>query len=183
MPERWSGPHRFYNDHVALFEPLFQALNEAGVRYVVVGGVAVVLHGHARLTADIDLACDLAPAQARLLIETLVNLGFAPRASVEPLDFADPNIRQSWIDDKGMEVFSMVDRADPMRAVDIFAASPIEFEQLLARADEILLEATAVRVASIPDLIQLKRLAGRPQDLADIEQLERILRRREGADG
>src|SRR5439155_1529323 len=44
-----------YSLGVSLFEPLFEALNTAEVRYVVVGGFAVVLHGHARLTADIDL--------------------------------------------------------------------------------------------------------------------------------
>ena len=37
---------------MAVFEPIFQALNDAGARYVVVGGLAVVLQGHARLTVD-----------------------------------------------------------------------------------------------------------------------------------
>lgn len=41
-----------------LFEPLFAALEEGDVRYVVVGGLATVLHGHARLTADVDLVID-----------------------------------------------------------------------------------------------------------------------------
>jgi len=45
---------------VAIFAPVFEALNGARVRYVVVGGVAVVLHGHARLTTDLDLVVDLA---------------------------------------------------------------------------------------------------------------------------
>ena len=40
------------------FEPVFRALNDAGVRYVIVGGFATVLHGHPRLTADIDLVLD-----------------------------------------------------------------------------------------------------------------------------
>jgi hypothetical protein len=46
---------------MSLFEPVFLALNNAEVRYVVVGGLATVLHGYARLTADIDLVVDLAP--------------------------------------------------------------------------------------------------------------------------
>ncbi|MDQ3031572.1 MAG: hypothetical protein M3Y87_04085 [Myxococcota bacterium] len=46
------------------FEPIFRAPDEAGARYVVVGGLAVVLHGYARLTADIDLVVDLAPGEA-----------------------------------------------------------------------------------------------------------------------
>jgi hypothetical protein len=49
---------------VSLFEPLFDALNRAHARYVVVGGVALVLHGHPRLTVDVDLVVDLAPEAA-----------------------------------------------------------------------------------------------------------------------
>ena len=46
---------------MALFEPVFRALNDTGARYVVVGGLATVLHGYARFTADADLVVDLAP--------------------------------------------------------------------------------------------------------------------------
>lgn len=49
---------------MALFETVFAALNRYEVRYVVVGGLAVVLHGHPRLTGDLDLAVDLTPAAA-----------------------------------------------------------------------------------------------------------------------
>ena len=78
---------------MSLFEPVFEALNGAQVRYVVVGGFATVLHGHARLTADIDLVIDLSPSEARKTLEVLVGLGFRPRAPVNPLAFADPEIR------------------------------------------------------------------------------------------
>jgi tRNA nucleotidyltransferase/poly(A) polymerase len=54
----------WYKREVPLFEPLFDALNRAHVRYVVVGGVALVLHGYPRLTVDVDLVVDLAPEEA-----------------------------------------------------------------------------------------------------------------------
>ena len=168
---------------MSLFEPIFDALNRAQVRYVVVGGFATVLHGHARLTADIDLVIDLFPPEARKALDTLTGLGFRPRAPVEPLAFADPATRHQWIHDKGMRVFSMWDPANPMREVDLFVEHLIDFDELWNRSDIINLSHTAVRIASIPDLIRLKRLAGRPQDLADIEALEIILRRKEGRDG
>ncbi|MBI2878601.1 MAG: hypothetical protein HYY19_02645, partial [Candidatus Rokubacteria bacterium] len=60
---------------------------------------------------------------------------------------------------------------------------PIDFDELWSRSDIIELSHTTVRIASIPDLIRLKRLAGRAQDLADIEALEIIVRRKEGRDG
>jgi len=163
---------------VSLFEPIIDALNRVDVRYVVVGGLATVLHGFARLTADIDLAVDLAPPQARKAVEVLTGLGLRPRAPVDPLAFADPAIRGSWVRDKGMRVFSMWDPANPMREIDLFVEHPIDFEQLWARSELVALATTAVRVASIPDLIALKRLAARPQDREDIEALEAILARK-----
>lgn len=168
---------------MAFFEPLFAALNEAQVRYVVVGGVATVLHGHARLTADVDLVIDLEPAACGRAIDVLVQLGLQPRLPVEAADFADPAIRRRWVEEKGMRVFSWVDPDNPLRAVDLFAEYVVEFEQLWSNSEEIHLRHGFVRVASIPDLIELKRRAGRPKDLADIEMLEEIQRRREDDDG
>jgi hypothetical protein len=79
-------------------------LNEARCRYVVVGGLAVVLYGHARLTVDIDLMIDLDLDAARKTKDVLVSLGLQPRAPVQPHEFADPTKRQSWIRDKKMRV-------------------------------------------------------------------------------
>ena len=164
-----------------LFEPLFRALNATGARYVVVGGLATVLHGYARLTADVDLVVDLAPEPAGRLVDALLGLGLVPRAPVDAAGFADPEIRERWVRDKGMQVFSFVDRANPMRAVDLFVQYPIDFESLWSRAQVMTLESTTVPVANLDDLITMKRIAGRPQDLVDIEQLERIRQRRENA--
>lgn len=168
---------------MTLFEPIFQTLNRAGVRYIVVGGVAVVLQGFARLTADLDLIIDLTPPEARRTIDALMELGFRPRAPVDPQDFADTEIRKSWVEAKGMRVFSMFDPTNPMRQVDVFTENPIAFEELWGRSEMMELPQSSVRVASISDLIRLKQLAGRPQDLADIEALEAILERRVKGDG
>ena len=165
---------------MSLFEPIFEALNRAQIRYVVVGGFATVLHGHARLTADVDIVIDLSPEQSRRAVQTLVTLGFRPRAPVDPLAFADPAVRRQWATEKGMQVFTLSDPANPMREVDLFVEHPMDFEDLWRASEVIELSGTVVRIASIPHLIRLKRLAGRPQDLADVEALEIILRRKEG---
>jgi hypothetical protein len=168
---------------VALFEPIFDALNRSGVRYVVVGGVATVLHGFPRLTADIDLVVDLEPGEAQKAINALLGIGLRPYAPVDPAEFADPSQRRRWIEEKNMRVFTMSDPHNPLRQVDIFVEHPMDFETLWSRAERVRLEATEVRVAAIPDLIELKRQAGRLQDLADIEALTAILQKKRRKDG
>src|SRR3954447_8181077 len=166
-----------------LFEPVIEALELAGIRYVVVGGLAVVLHGYPRLTADVDIAVDLAPKEAARTIEVLVELGLRPRASVRAEDFADPDIRATWAAEKGMQVLSLWDPEHPMRVVDLFVENPVEFEGLWNRSTIIELPGTRVRVASIPDLIDMKERAGRPQDVEDVAALRELLRDEEGHHG
>ena len=168
---------------MGLFTPLFEALNACDARYVVVGGFAVVLHGHMRLTHDVDLVVDLDPEPAGEIIDALTNLGCSPRAPVKPRDFANASIRETWVEEKGMQVFTMVDRANPRLVVDLFVRRPIDFEALWARAETIALEGEPVRVAAIEDLIAMKRTAGRAQDLDDVRHLEwiRAKRRRPGS--
>ncbi len=174
-----SEPCR-YTWFVAVFETLFQALNDAGARYVVVGGVATVLHGYARLTVDVDLIVDLEETEALKVIDALSDLGYEPRVPVQARDFADAKVRGSWIREKNMKVFSLWDPRNPMRVVDLFVRHPIAFESLWARSEVVHLSTTTTRIASIDDLIRLKELAGRDQDLTDIEKLREIRRRRRG---
>lgn len=162
------------------YERLFGELNEANIRYLVVGGLAVVLHGVARLTADIDLIVDLAPSEAARAIAALEKHGLQPRPPVRAADFADPKIRAEWIRSKGMQVFTMYDPGDPLTTVDLFVESPLPFEELWSRSVQFELPTTSVRVVSVADLIRLKRIAGRPLDVADVEALEAL--RQDGGD-
>jgi hypothetical protein len=159
---------------MSLYVPVFEALNDLQVRYVVVGGLATVLHGYARLTADIDLIVDLEPEEIRKGIDALIKHGMIPRLPVDPYDFAKPDIRRHWIEEKNMRVFSMWKPDEPLLSVDLFVEHPIEFDLMWSRAAVIALGPVSVRIASIPDLIALKRLANRPQDLIDIEKLTEI---------
>lgn len=159
---------------MSFFEEFFQVLNADGVRYIVVGGVAVVLHGHPRMTADIDLVVDLNPNEAKRAIRSLTGMGLRPRVPVKPEDFADPDRRQGWIDERGMMVFNLYDPKDPLRSVDLFVQPPIPFDELWSRSRLIALPSVKVRVASIRDLIRMKENTGRSLDSADIEALEAL---------
>ncbi len=159
------------SDHITR---ILAALDEAGVRLVVVGGVAVVLHGHLRFTADLDLAVALDRANVLAALAALKALGFRPRPPVAAEDFADPVIRAAWIREKNMTVFSLWSDSFPGTDVDLFAEQPIPFEDLEARAQRLAVPPLTVPVASIRDLIAMKRKAGRPVDAADIAALEKI---------
>jgi hypothetical protein len=168
---------------MALFEPIFAALDAAQARYVVVGGVAVVLQGFPRLTADLDLVIDLEPGACRRAVTALVDLGLEPRAPVPAHQFAEPDRRRQWIEEKGMEVFSLYDPSSPLLTVDLFVRSPLPFEELWGQADVVRIGNIDIRVASIPHLLAMKRRVGRPQDREDVRQLEAIQQDREVTDG
>jgi predicted nucleotidyltransferase len=159
---------------VSQFIPIFRLLNDAEVRYIVVGGIATILHGYVRATADVDLVIDLHTEEAQKAIRTLSWHGFKPQAPVDPMQFADADQRARWVDEKNMEVFSLFHPQHPGLTVDLFARHPIPFESLWSRSIVMDLGGTRVRVCSIDDLIELKRLAGRPKDLVDIEKLSKI---------
>ncbi len=152
-------------------EEILTALANSGARYLVVGGVAVVLHGHPRFTADLDVAAQMDRENLERLIDALEALDYRPRAPVPARDFTDEKIREGWIRDKGLVVFSLSSPRFPATEVDLFVREPFDFETAYSRALHVDLAGTAVTVASIPDLIEIKRAAGRPQDLQDVAAL------------
>lgn len=147
-----------------------------------VGGVAVVLHGHARLTADLDIVVDLETPALTAALEALMQTGLRPRLPVDAMDFADPAIRREWVEERGMQVFTLRDSQDVMLEVDMFADSPIDFELLWNRSEVVEISGRIVHIAAISDLIHLKEIAGRPEDLLDIEALREIAGEREAGD-
>jgi hypothetical protein len=162
---------------------IFRALDEADVRYLVVGGVAVVLHGHPRFTADLDLVLDLAPSNAFAAIRALETLGYRPRAPVPAGDFANEEIRAAWRREKGLTVFSLWSPSHPGTEVDLFVEEPFEFSDAWTRRlDAVLADGTTVHVVGLDDLRHLKQSAGRPKDLDDLDKLDEIARATLGTD-
>ena len=153
------------------FDLVFAALAKRKVRYLVVGGVAVVLHGVPRFTADIDLVLALDRANVLAALDALAALAYRPRAPVPLLDFADPSLRRDWIEEKGLTVFSLWSPDHPATEIDLFIEEPFPFEEVFARATRVDLGANYVTVASVADIIELKRRADRPKDHEDIERL------------
>ena len=157
------------------FEAVFAALQRAGVRYLVVGGVAVVLHGYPRFTADLDLVVALDRENVLGFLAALDALDYRPQAPVPAVALADAETRRLWIQEKNLKVLSFWSPEHPATEIDVFVAEPFPMDLALARSLRVPLGELTVPVASIPDIIFLKRQSARPKDLDDIQALEAIL--------
>ena len=156
---------------------IFRVLGGAEVRYLVVGGVAVVLHGHPRFTADLDLVLELDEANTLAAIGALEGLDYRARAPVPLRDFAKEQYRRAWVEDKELTVFSLWSPSHPGTEVNLFVREPFDFgEAWRRRMDAELPDGTTVHVVGLDDLRHLKRAAGRPRDLDDLEKLDEIAR-------
>ena len=156
-------------------ETIIRALTDARVRYLIVGGLAVVAHGLVRFTADIDMVLDPHPDMLRRAIAALEGLGYRPRAPVEFGQFADHLAREAWKKERGLTVFSTFSREHPATEVDLFLEPPFDFDQAYTRAErfDVAPGLSGVFVA-LSDLLDMKRAAGRPVDLQDAEGLEAL---------
>jgi len=161
---------------LAAFEAIAAALRDAGVRYLVAGGVAVNAHGYLRLTTDLDLVVQLEPGNIGATFRALAVLGFRPTVPVTAEQFADEAQRAQWIREKGMQVLNFHSDEYPPVTVDVFVSDPFDFgTEFEAAMRGELAPGLTVRFVSIPTLISMKQLANRPKDLDDIEHLRAIL--------
>lgn len=156
------------------FDLLVRALDEAGVRYLVAGGLAVNAHGYLRFTKDVDLVLQLAPVNIVAAFDALEAIGYRPAVPVSAADFSDDGKRAAWVREKGMTVLNFWCDRHRDTPVDVFVAEPFDFDEEYRRALVKPLGSVAVRFVSIPSLIRMKEIAGRPQDKIDIEYLRKL---------
>jgi len=153
---------------------LFCELNQRKVRYLVVGGVAGVLHGNPRFTKDLDLFVDMSEANLKKLISAFNALEFTPRVPVKAEDFISEENRSTWMREKNMLAFTFINPKNPFENVDILLSSPVSFEDAYKEKKEFLSSEVKIPVVSKKNLIRMKEAAGRFQDLEDIKILKSL---------
>lgn len=136
------------------------ALNAAGANYLVIGGIACILHGYVRATTDVDILVERTKDNVERVLAALANTGYG---------FAT-----EWTADQVLESPVTIIGDNP--AVEIFqVAWTVKYEQAVSRAWTVEVDGVPVPVIGLDDLIATKR-TGRPLDTADIEALEEIRR-------
>jgi predicted nucleotidyltransferase len=157
---------------VGSFEAIVHALNAEEVRFIVVGGLAVITHGYGRKTRDVGLVIRLESASIVRAFQALAKIGYHPRVPITAEQFADPLQRTSWMEEKQMQVLNFFSDAHRETPLDIFISEPFDFEEEYRAA---LVEESSpglpVRIVRLSTLLEMKRRAGRTQDLADIDEL------------
>lgn len=141
------------------------------VRFLVVGGLAVVAHGYVRGTKDLDMVFDLAPENLERAVAALSRLGYRPLVPVPFEHYARAEERRRWVEEKGAVVFQIFSDLHPTVRIDLFLSEPFGFDAVYARAAWQAIADIPVPFVPLPELLEMKRRAGRPQDLADIHRL------------
>lgn len=140
------------------FKEFIQSLNDNGVRYLVVGGYAVALHGYPRYTKDMDLWIWLNQENAEYMVKALEQFGFGS-LELQPADFLVPE--------------QIVQLGYPPNRIDLISSlEGVDFDECYEARVDVAVEEVVVPFIALDDLKKNKRATGRLQDLADLEQLK-----------
>lgn len=154
------------------FESIVHTLNEASVRYLVVGGLAVNAHGYGRSTFDVDLVIQLLPENIERAFYALGAIGYKPQQPIAAVDFSNCETRERWRREKGMLVLKFWSDLHHETPLDVFVYEPFDFNSEWEKAfEQDLGEGLTVSFVRLETLEAMKREAGRPKDLADLDEL------------
>jgi hypothetical protein len=156
-------------------DEILERLTRRGVDFVVIGGIAAVLHGSPRSTFDLDICFATDERNLEALGEVLIDLDACLKGVDEQVPFV-PDARTL----RRVELLTLETSAGELDVLATPAGAP-PYARLRRNAERLDLGGFRVLVASIDDLLAMKRAAGRTKDLADVEELEAIkrLRRRD----
>jgi len=140
------------------FKEFIELLNEHSVKYLVVGGYAVAFHGYPRYTKDIDIWIELSLENADKILKALNEFGFGS-LDLTPDDF--------------LESDQIIQLGYPPNRIDILTTlKDLKFENCYNARVEVEILGLHIHFIDIENLKKNKRATGRPQDLADAENLE-----------
>ncbi len=139
------------------FREFIQSLNDNQVRYLVIGGYAVALHGYPRYTKDIDIWLEMNEENASRMVRALEQFGFGS-LGLTAADFLEPG--------------QVIQLGYPPSRIDlILTPSGVTFASCYESRVEAVIDNVSVNFIDLENLMSNKRASGRLQDLADLEQL------------
>ena len=136
------------------FEQVFKSLNKEKIKYIVVGGVAVNLHGYLRFTGDLDILLLLEEENLKKMDKLMQKLGYSER-----------------LEEKNMKAYSFMPPKENPLQIDIINEESLKYKKIVENKITKRIDNTSIPVISIDDLIKMKRKSDRQQDFMDLEAL------------
>ena len=141
------------------FKDLLQALSAREVKFLVVGGYAVIHYSQPRFTKDLDIWLEPSAENAHRFVQALADFG-APLLDITEQDFASPGTQYVI--------------GSPPVQVDFLTSLPgLIFAECWPAREVVSTDGIVIPYMGRKDLLQAKRTAGRHQDLSDIEEIQR----------
>ena len=141
------------------FKELFRSLNANGVKYLLIGGYAVILYGYVRNTSDLDIVVSADPDNAVKCVKALTEFGFGGGDLDTELFSTPDNLVRMGVEPMKIEILNYLNGVDFNQAYERRLSFPVEDIQL--------------SVISLSDLLVNKKSVGRLKDLLDVEELEK----------
>jgi hypothetical protein len=153
---------------------LLTRLADAEIDFVIVGGLAMQMHGYGRQTYDVDIALAMDDRNLEKFVSLASELELRPVIPEKLESLKDAKQLDTWHKDKGMVAFALRGSGDLI--LDILIRPVVEFTKLRANAVRKSLLGRSFRVAGLDDLLLMKQAAARPKDQIDIIALEKLKR-------
>ena len=153
---------------------LLATLSSGRIDYVLVGGLAVALHGYQRVTMDVDVVLALDDGNLAKFVDCAKRANLAPVLPIPIESLRDAALIDQWHREKGMLAFALRGPDMMATAIDVLVRPVVSYDELKRNAVTKRIGPLSVPVANIDDLITLKTGTGRSKDLLDIEELRRI---------
>ena len=153
----------FYADVIKKF-------NSAQVKYAIVGGVAVNLHGYVRMTVDMDIILELEDKNLAKAVTIMRESGFTCKVPVDPIGLADTKTRQDWIENKNLKALNFYRKSEE---VDFVIDTNVKYENV--KISILSIRDIHYPIVSKEDLIKMKTGTGREKDKEDIRNLLNLI--------
>jgi len=147
---------------------LCQSLEKHQVRYALVGGYAVALHGAVRGTVDIDFVIDWELEQLKAVEKSLNELGLVSQLPIDAEQLF--HFKDEYINNRQLIAWHFYHPKDLSKQVDLIITFDLSNKKILSKT----VGTTTVQLLNKKDLIRMKKQAARPQDLEDIKALKKL---------
>ena len=152
-----------------LIYEITDAFNKNKLSYAIVGGYALALQGFVRATMDVDLVLSLTEKDFTAAEKILNSIGLQSRIPVRAQDII--KMRKEFIKERNLIAWSFVDFKNPSRQADLLITEDLA----LLKTDTIKVGGRKIKVATLEELLRMKKISNRPQDQIDIENIKRLL--------